>query len=90
MADTAASLIDSYAYGNITFPQLVEKFSALPMAKPKSMRDGRTWADVYREAELGDDTDIPDALYTAQFAGQITAAQEQQLLAIYRRRVPAS
>lgn len=89
MADTAESLIDSYAYGKITFPQLVEKFSALPMSRPKSMRNGRSWADVYREAETGDDTDIPDALYTAKFAGQITAAQEQQLLAIYRKTVPA-
>lgn len=89
MADTAESLIDSYAYGEISFPQLVEKFSDLPMGRPHSMRDGRSWADVYRESETGDATDIPDALYTAQFAGQITKAEEQQLLGIYRKRVPA-
>jgi hypothetical protein len=89
MADTAESLIDSYSYGKLTFDQLVEKFSKLPMSAPKSLRSGRTWADVYREAEEGDDTDIPNALYTAQFAGQITKAQEAQLLAIYRKRVPA-
>jgi hypothetical protein len=58
MADTAESLIDSYSYGKITFDQLVEKFSKLPMSAPRSLRPGRTWADVYREAEEGDDSDI--------------------------------
>jgi hypothetical protein len=87
-ADTAERLIDSYAYGKITWDKLVEKFTGLPMAKPNSMRSGRTWGDVYREAEIGDDTDIPQALYTAKFAGQITADQENQLLGIYRKRVP--
>lgn len=89
MADTAESLIDSYAYGNLTFAQLVEIFGKLPMVKPRSLRGGRTWADVYGEAEEGDDNDIPAALRRASFAGQITADQEQQLLDIYRKRVPA-
>ncbi|MGV0991109.1 MAG: hypothetical protein ACOYB7_02540 [Mycobacterium sp.] len=84
---TARVLLENYDLGGITFDQLLEAWAALPMTRPYSMRQGRTWADVYREAEEGDDTDVPAAVSSAKYAGAITAEQAEQLLRIYRRKV---
>lgn len=84
---TADVLLENYDHGELTFEQLLAEFEALPMRLPRSMRPGRTWADVYREAEEGDPGDIPGAVSSAEYAGAITADQAEQLLRIYRRKV---
>ena len=89
MTDTADSLLRAYGRGEMTFAELVAKFTdELPMTLPLEMREPASdWAEVYQRAEEGDDTDVPRALSGASFAGDITEEQERQLLEIYRKRV---
>lgn len=84
---TASGLIESYDRGEITLDQLVAAFEALPMRLPRSMRRGRTWADVYREAECVDDDDIPLAVSSARYAGLVTEPVAETLIKIYRRKM---
>lgn len=89
MTDTADRLLRAYGRGEMTFSELVAKFTdELPMTLPLEMREpARNWAEVYRRAEEYDDTDVPRALSAASYAGNITKEQEKQLLEIYRKRV---
>lgn len=85
---TAKSLLLAYNFREIDFPKLLSEFEALPMAAPYSLRPNRTWGDVYREAEEGDDTDVPEAILSATYSGVITEAERARLLKIYTRKVP--
>jgi len=84
---TASRLLESFDRSEITFDQLLAAWEALPMTLPYHLRPGRTWGDVYREAEEGDDTDVPEAVNRATYVGYVTKAQAEQLLKIYRRKV---
>lgn len=81
MSDDADVLLRRYGAGKITFQELSDKFSALAAPPPKP--DPKNWAEVYQQAEEGDDS-IPAALYRASYAGNITAAEEAKLWASYR------
>lgn len=89
MTDTADSLLSAYGRGEMTFAELVTKFTTeLPMTLPLETREpARTWGEVYQRAEEGDDTDIPAALSRASYAREITEAEAEQLRAIYKKRV---
>ena len=83
MADNADSLLRSYGRGDITFDQLTEKFSQLPPVPKRP--EPTSWGEVYQQAEEGDPS-ISAALYRANYAGNITDAEEAKLLAAIRRK----
>lgn len=85
---TAQELLDGYSYSGLTFDEVLAAFEVIPMARPQHIvNPAKTWGEVYRRAEEGDDTDVPAAVSAAKYAGAITDEQAEQLLAIYRRRV---
>lgn len=62
-SESALGLIRSYGRNELTFPELLVKFEALPMTLPRSMLDpARTWGEAYERAEEDDPTDVPEAL----------------------------
>lgn len=88
MTMTASRLLRNFGRGELSFDELLEAWEALPMTLPRHMRQpARTWGEVYREAEEGDGTDIPQAVRAALYAGEITEPQAEQLLKIYRRKL---
>lgn len=87
MAENADSLLRAYGSGKMTFPELLDKFGKLtpPLPRPAA----KNWSQVYAQAEEGDNS-IPAALYRAEYAGNISAAEETKLLAAYRKGKTAS
>ncbi|MGV0807043.1 hypothetical protein [Mycolicibacterium setense] len=72
--------------GAITFDELKAQFEAATFTVRQPTRGD--WGAVYQRAEEGpDDTDAPSQLYAAESAGIITQAQQDELFAIYRRRL---
>lgn len=86
---TAHSLITDFAYGDFDFTQLLIEFERLPMSAPAHLqKKNRSWAEIYRDAEDGDDTDVPEAIVSGEHSGKLTKAQAKRLSEIYRRKVP--
>lgn len=87
MADDARYLLMDYGAGKMTFQELSAKFAALkpPAQKPAA----QNWGQVYAQAEEGDDS-IAAVLRGASYAGNITAAEEDKLFAIYCKSNPSS
>ena len=85
---TAHSLISDFAYGDLDFNQLLMEFDKLPMSAPAHLQKKRTWAEIYRDAEEGDDTDVPEAIVSGEHSGKLTKDQAKRLSEIYRRKVP--
>ena len=57
------------------------------MTTPRSLRPGRDWAEVYREAEEGDDTDVPAAIRAGRYSGALTEAEAERLMGVYEGKV---
>lgn len=85
---TAIELLRGYRYSGLSFDEVLEGFEEIPMARPQHiLNPAKTWGEVYRRAEEGDDTDVPAAISAAKYPGYITDDEAEQLLEIYRRRV---
>jgi hypothetical protein len=82
MSDDADILLIRYGLGKITFQELSDKFGAL--ASPPKKPVPKNWAQVYQQAEEGDDS-LPAVLSRARYAGNINAAEEAKLRAVYRK-----
>jgi len=78
--DDADILLIRYGLGKITFQELSDKFSTL--APPPKKPDPKNWAQVYQQAEEGDDS-LPAVLSRARYAGNINATEEAKLRAVY-------
>lgn len=64
---TAHSLITDFAHGDFDFAQLPIEFDKLPMSKPRHLqKKDRSWSEIYRDAEDGDDTDVPEAIASGE------------------------
>lgn len=82
---TARGLLYAYDNGKLTWPQLVAAFNDLPMAVQKPITGG--WGALYAKAEEINWEDVPEALASAECAGIIDSRQEQELIAIYDRKI---
>lgn len=87
MADDADSLLSSYGDGKMSFKELCDRFENLTPPSPKPAP--KNWGEKFAQAEEGDDS-IAAALYRAEYAGDITAAEEEKLFDIYSRKNPTS
>lgn len=91
MDKTPENLLRAYGRKELSFDQLVSEFESMPMQRPRYLtQPAQTWGEVYRNAEEGDSTDVPTAVYAARYAKTITEQQGEKLLGIYRRKVPSS
>ncbi len=88
MAKSARDVLHSFMFGNMTFEQVVAEFTAMPMTLPRHLTTkNRSWVEYCRDAEEGDETDVPTAINAAHFARALTDVQAEQLLAIYDKKV---
>lgn len=86
--ESARSLIWSYRAAELTFPQLLVAFEALPMTLPRRMVDRpKTLGEMYERSEGNDLTDVPAALRSGLRSGDITDAEHAHLMAIYNRKI---
>lgn len=82
---SAMEMVQAFDRGEMTFANLLAGFKAMPLPAPRRPKN-RSWGTVYREAEEGNDNDVPQVLAAGKFAGMLTDAQSEQLMKAFSKR----